>query len=581
MCLLGCFRRISGLGLSGSFQLVGRFHPSPTTLAGKKDSHDGDDDEHGDGNVQSTGKGKVYIVRKTRSGRSAPMERFQVSFSGDRPKQVFSEKMNVMSRRKRSPGVLSKRRSARGGINESESEVEGEDEDCKPARLHSNRRSRSTAAGPTGINASDKNAVRKVKGRREAKILTRVLPMVRRKTKPSRIARRHVSRVCGSEQTADSEKRNVINCRVMMGRRVTQRSVEGSNDAEEEKFHDDKASIEEAGKHDTELKSITRRSGGVTEQTNSVTLKIISPNSMEGSSTKNPTKGNKSKQMPQAIPEGERDSKVEYVINSEEDSSVQDSDELIGSTSSATFSRPTSPEKAKRRCSMSMNRHPKTLTSILSAVSRKVLPGKQSSRENTAKRGTSETDDSPEPDVSVKLTSVVGKRRRHPIRQRQSNLAPDSGVDSTDRPDCTSMFVSAGRRKRRTVMKSLSLHDEPASSEDEDSDGCHVVEVKRHSSSLAGSLKHDRDNRKTGRRGEVIRSTGGVGSIDDCVQSAHIEGSQRNSGNWGLILQGGDSGSPRSRPTLPRGSVNVDGCLSWKSAGRVSYVGGLSGSEDD
>ena len=41
---------------------------------------------------------------------------------------------------------------------------------------------------------------------------------------------------------------------------------------------------------------------------------------MEGSSTKNPMKGNKSKQMSRTIPEGERDSKVEYVINSGEDS---------------------------------------------------------------------------------------------------------------------------------------------------------------------------------------------------------------------------------------------------------------------
>ena len=66
---------------------------------------------------------------------------------------------------------------------------------------------------------------------------------------------------------------------------------------------------------------------------------------------------------------------------------------------------------------MSKNRHPKTLTSILNAVSCRVLPGEQSSRKSAATGGTSETDDSPEPDVSVKLTSVVDNRR-HRSRQR-------------------------------------------------------------------------------------------------------------------------------------------------------------------
>lgn len=55
-------RQLSGIGASGSFQLMDPFSPSPSILAGEaveEGTFESSDDE----------KGERYIVRKTKSGR--------------------------------------------------------------------------------------------------------------------------------------------------------------------------------------------------------------------------------------------------------------------------------------------------------------------------------------------------------------------------------------------------------------------------------------------------------------------------------------------------------------------------------
>ncbi|PVD38555.1 hypothetical protein C0Q70_01171 [Pomacea canaliculata] len=58
--------RVSGIGMSGSFQLAQPFMPSPAILAGEEDEEE-DEEEDNDEN-------EVYVVRKTKSGRSAPLK---------------------------------------------------------------------------------------------------------------------------------------------------------------------------------------------------------------------------------------------------------------------------------------------------------------------------------------------------------------------------------------------------------------------------------------------------------------------------------------------------------------------------
>lgn len=58
--------RVSGIGMSGSFQLAQPFMPSPAILAGDEEEEE-DEEEDNDEN-------EVYVVRKTKSGRSAPLK---------------------------------------------------------------------------------------------------------------------------------------------------------------------------------------------------------------------------------------------------------------------------------------------------------------------------------------------------------------------------------------------------------------------------------------------------------------------------------------------------------------------------
>ena len=60
--------------MSGSFQLVEQFIPSPAILAGEEDEEESDYEE-------ATGKDEVYVIRKTKSGRRAPVEKTQIDFS--------------------------------------------------------------------------------------------------------------------------------------------------------------------------------------------------------------------------------------------------------------------------------------------------------------------------------------------------------------------------------------------------------------------------------------------------------------------------------------------------------------------
>ena len=63
-CLfLYIFRRISGLGATGSFQLVDKFHPSPSTLAGQDTESDYEEEIQAEAESKGTtpgGRGAVF-----------------------------------------------------------------------------------------------------------------------------------------------------------------------------------------------------------------------------------------------------------------------------------------------------------------------------------------------------------------------------------------------------------------------------------------------------------------------------------------------------------------------------------------
>ena len=66
---------MSGIGSTGSFQLVDNFIPSPAILAGESDDERAERVIHFKEDKETSKYDEVYIVRKTKSGRlggSAP-----------------------------------------------------------------------------------------------------------------------------------------------------------------------------------------------------------------------------------------------------------------------------------------------------------------------------------------------------------------------------------------------------------------------------------------------------------------------------------------------------------------------------
>lgn len=117
-------KRISGIGLSGSFQLVEQFIPSPAILAGNED-----DDDASDYNVNDA-KEEVYVIRKTKSGRRAPLERTQLDFSSTYKKGTVSSgggSPREQKRGKHKPATVVKEK--RSAYAESSEEEEAESEE--------------------------------------------------------------------------------------------------------------------------------------------------------------------------------------------------------------------------------------------------------------------------------------------------------------------------------------------------------------------------------------------------------------------------------------------------------------------
>ncbi|XP_060071468.1 heterochromatin protein 1-binding protein 3-like [Ylistrum balloti] len=67
-CLTNKIRQLSGIGASGSFQLVGSFYPSPAILAGDAEAEAEEAAALEDDDTEETYQ-ETYIVRKTKSGR--------------------------------------------------------------------------------------------------------------------------------------------------------------------------------------------------------------------------------------------------------------------------------------------------------------------------------------------------------------------------------------------------------------------------------------------------------------------------------------------------------------------------------
>ncbi|KAK7112630.1 hypothetical protein V1264_012060 [Littorina saxatilis] len=170
-------RRVTGIGMTGSFQLVKQFTPSPDVLAGEEDEEEMYEFE------EPKGKQEVYVVRKTKSGRKAPVERTQIDYSPS-----FKKKAGAGSagRGKKKPKQKKARMTSQYAEVSSEEESSSEEEAASDVEGYHPRPSQSRGgvrAAPA--KASQKRAAPKAKGK-AAVTKGRGKPAAKSKSAPKR-----------------------------------------------------------------------------------------------------------------------------------------------------------------------------------------------------------------------------------------------------------------------------------------------------------------------------------------------------------------------------------------------------------
>ena len=107
--------------MSGSFQLVEPFTPSPSILAGSEDVVESDYEA-------DPAKDEVYVIRKTKSGRRAPLEKTQLDFSSSYKKRVPGSGGGKKTPARKMPSKKTKYASSSSEEEESSSEQEADSE---------------------------------------------------------------------------------------------------------------------------------------------------------------------------------------------------------------------------------------------------------------------------------------------------------------------------------------------------------------------------------------------------------------------------------------------------------------------
>jgi hypothetical protein len=166
-CCTGVCRRVTGIGMTGSLQLGKAFTPSPAVLAGEED-----DEEEGDYAVD-TAKEEVYVVRKTKSGRRAPLERAQFNFASDyirhpqgsRP----SPSRKKQKRAQHKPAAKGQKRYAESSSSEEEEESSESEDEVVDGYHPRPSKSRSGSQSPAKAPARPAKGANRTTGRKGAK----------------------------------------------------------------------------------------------------------------------------------------------------------------------------------------------------------------------------------------------------------------------------------------------------------------------------------------------------------------------------------------------------------------------------
>ncbi|KAK7501378.1 hypothetical protein BaRGS_00007503 [Batillaria attramentaria] len=160
--------QVSGLGMTGSFQLADPFTPSPAILAGNDEDYSSEEEEEGGPSNE------VYVVRKTKSGRRAPVER--LAYSTEKKKgRLASSSRRGAAKSGRNAGRKSTPKYADSDSEESaESEEEEEASDTEkytPRKTKSGRGrgAQPAKSAPRGGSSKTKGNVSTPKGRGKPK----------------------------------------------------------------------------------------------------------------------------------------------------------------------------------------------------------------------------------------------------------------------------------------------------------------------------------------------------------------------------------------------------------------------------